>query len=326
MKTLVTGASGFIGKHLVKTLVEQGRDVRCLVRKTSDTTYLKELGVELFYGDLRNEDSLKDIAKDCKIVYHLAGEIHSSRCRDFYRVNFEGTKNLVKVCLSNDIDRFIFLSSIGAVGPNQKRGVLLNEQSPCRPISAYGRSKLKAEHFLLQLFKKHEFSVTIIRAPMIYGSLGQSDIITKILHMIQKGRVFIIGSGNNVRSFCHIDNLIQGVISAERSKNSTGEIYFISDKKSYTYNELFQKIAEQFGATLKKTHLPKWLGKICGLVFTALSVMGFCSLPLYTTWNMILDMACDIKKAKEEINFKPQIETKEGLEKTVKYFIEQGLV
>ena len=87
MKTLVTGASGFIGKHLVRTLVEQGRDVRCLVRKTSDTGYLEELGVELFYGDLLDKDSLKDIAKDVSIVYHLAGEIYSNRSRDFYRVN-----------------------------------------------------------------------------------------------------------------------------------------------------------------------------------------------------------------------------------------------
>ena len=87
MKTLVTGASGFIGKHLVRTLLEQGRDVRCLVRKTSDTRYLEELGVELFYGDLLDKDSLKDIAKGVNIVYHLAGEIYSNRSRDFYRVN-----------------------------------------------------------------------------------------------------------------------------------------------------------------------------------------------------------------------------------------------
>ncbi len=85
MKTLVTGATGFIGKHLVGTLVEQGRDVRCLVRKTSNTQYLDDLGVELYYGDLLDKDSLKDIVKDVNIVYHLAGEIYSNRSRDFYR-------------------------------------------------------------------------------------------------------------------------------------------------------------------------------------------------------------------------------------------------
>jgi len=323
MKTLVTGASGFIGKHLVKTLVDQGRNVGCLVRQTSDTKYLKDLGVELFYGDLLDKNSLHGIAKNVNIVYHFAGEIYSKRCRDFYRVNFEGTKNLVKVCLPKDIDRFIFLSSIGAVGPNQKRGVLLNEQTPCSPISPYGRSKLKAEQFLLQIFKKYEFPVIIIRAPMIYGPLGQSDIITKILHEIHKGRIFIVGDGKNLRSFCYIDNLTQGIMAAERSKNSIGEIYFVSDERAYTYKEIFQKIAEQFGTTLKEIHLPRWLGEICGFTFKSLSMMGVYTPPLYTAWNMVLDMACDIKKAEEKLNYKPQITTKEGIERIVKYFMQK---
>ena len=323
MKTLITGASGFIGKHLVRTLVEQGRDVRCLVRKTSDTQYLNDLGVEFFYGELLEKDSLKDIVKDVNIVYHLAGQIHSKYSKDFYKVNFDGTKNLVEECLTKKIDKFIFLSSIAAVGPNQRHDVLMNEQSLCSPISPYGMSKFKAEEFLVQTFKMTGFPVIIIRAPMVYGSVEQSDVITKIVNLIQKGHVFVVGDGKNLRSFCYIDNLIQGLMAAERSNNSGGEIYFISDKRAYTYDEIFQKIAKQFGTTLKEIHLPRWLGSICGFAFKSLSVMGFYSLPLYTAWNMILNMACDIKKAKERINYKPLIETNEGIERVVKYFIEE---
>ena len=181
MKTLVTGATGFIGTHLVKALVEQGRDVRCLVRKTGNTQHLNELGVELFYGDILNKDSLKDIAKDINFVYHLAGEIYSKRSRDFYRVNCDGTKNLVEVCLPENIDRFIFLSSIASVGPNREHGILLNEQSPCRPIDPYGRSKLGAEKLLMNFFKKHGFPIVIVRPPTVYGPSGRSQIIKKIL-------------------------------------------------------------------------------------------------------------------------------------------------
>ena len=325
MKTLVTGASGFIGKHLVRTLVEQGREVRCLVRKTSDTQYLDNLGVELFYGDLLDRNSLKDIAEDVCIVYHLAGEMHSKRSRYFYMINFDGTRNLVNECLPANIEKFIFLSSIGAVGPNQKHGVLLNEQTPCNPISPYGGSKLKAEKFLVQLFNNNKFPVIIIRAPMVYGHFGQSDIITKILHEIYKGRIFIVGNGRNLRSFCYIDNLIQGLIAAERSKNSTGEIYFVSDEKAYTYEEIFQNIAEQFGIKLKEIHFPRLLGEICGFAFKSLSMMGIYPSPLYATWNMILDMACEIKKAKEALNYKPKIQTEEGIEIIVKDYIKGKL-
>ncbi len=326
MKTLVTGASGFIGKHLVRTLSEQGRDVRCLVRKTSDTQYLDDLGVELFYGDLLDKDSLKDIAKDINIVYHLAGQIHSTYSRDFYKVNFDGTRNLVEECLPKKIERFVFLSSIAAVGPNRKRGILLDEQSPCKPLDPYGRSKLQAEQLLIQSLEKYLFPVVIIRAPTVYGPLGKSIILKKILDKIHSGHFIMLGNGNNLRSMCYIDNLIQGLIAAERSNNSVGEIYFISDERAYTYNEIFQKIIEQFETTLKETHLPRLLGRVCGLAFKLLSMTGIYSLPLYMAWHMVLDMACDIKKAKKSLNYKPPIETKEGIKRVMKYFMEKGYV
>jgi len=326
MKTLVTGASGFIGKHLVRTLIEQGRDVRCLVRKGSDTQYLQDLEVELFYGELLDKDSLKDIAKDVNIVYHLAGEIYSNRCRDFYRVNLDGTRNLVEVCCSEKIKRFVFLSSIAAVGPNRTHGILLNEQSPCKPIDAYGRSKLQAEQLLIHSLEKYVFPVVIVRAPTVYGPLGKSKILKKILDQIRSGHFITLGNGNNLRSMCYIDNLIQGLIAVERSNDSLGEIYFISDKKAHIYKEIFQKISEQFGVRLEEMHLPGWLGWICGFAFKFLSMTGFYSLPLYMAWHMVLDMACDISKAREQLKYIPPIEFDEGLKVTMQYFFKKDSV
>lgn len=321
MKTLVTGATGFIGTHLVKNLVKQGRDVRCLVRKTSDTKYLEELGVELYYGDLLNKDSLKDIVKDINIIYHLAGEVYTKRCKDFYRINSEGTKNLVALCLQENIDRFVFLSSIAAVGTNKKRGILLNEKSPCKPIDPYGKSKLQAEKLLIQSFKNNAFPAVIIRAPTVYGPLGKPKIITKILRMVQTGRVLIVGDKNNLRSMCYIDNLIQGLVAIERFDKAIGEVYFFSDERPYTYEEIFQAIFENFGNQIKETHLPSLTGKICGLLFRSLTMIGFYSLPLYMAWHMILDMACDINKAKEQLYYRPRIEIKEGTKIAIKYFL-----
>jgi nucleoside-diphosphate-sugar epimerase len=307
LKTLVTGATGFIGTHLVKALVEEGRDVKCLVRKTSNTKFLEGLGVEFFYGDLRIKDSLKGIIKDVNIVYHLAGEIYSKRSRDFYRINLDGTKNLVEVGLSENIDKFIFLSSIAAVGPNREHDILLNEQSLCSPINPYGRSKLEAEKLLTKFFEKYEFPAIIIRAPIIYGPSKQSNIITKILHMIYKNRFLIMGDGKNLRSLCYIDNLFQGLTRVEESSNSIGGIYFVSDEKPYTFNEIFQTIAQQLGTSLKETHLPNCIGKACGLACKLLATIGFYSSSLNTIWNMVLDMACDISKAKRELNYNPRV-------------------
>ena len=326
MKTLVTGATGFIGKHLVKTLVEKERDLRCLVRKTSDTQYLKNIGVELVYGELLNKDSLKNIAKDVDIVYHLAGEIYSQRSRDFYKVNFYGTKNLVGECFSKNIKKFVYLSSIAAVGPNQKLGILLDEQSPCRPLDPYGKSKLHAEKLLIRYFEQHAYPAVIIRAPTVYGPLGKSKMMKKLVDRIYTGRFLMLGNGTNVRSMCYIDNLIQALIEAERSGRALGEIFFVADEKTYTYNEIFQTVAQEVGTILEKTQLPACLGSISGFLFKTFSLMGFYSIPLYMAWHMVLDMACDISKAKEQLHYIPRIGMKKGMKKTIKYYLGKNAI
>jgi nucleoside-diphosphate-sugar epimerase len=318
VKTLLTGATGFIGTHLIKNLAERGRDIRCLIRKTSDTKHLKQLGVELFVGDLTSRDSLKGAAKDVNIIFHLAGEVYSSKCRDYYKINVDGTKNLVEECLSENIERFVYLSSIAAVGP--MRDILLNEQSICRPVNPYGRSKFETERILIKSFDRYGFPITILRAPIVYGPSRRHNIITKILQMIYKGRFLIVGDGKKLRSLCYIDNLCQGLMIVEEFPNSIGEIYFVSDERPYTFNEIFQTIALEMGHVPNEIHLPGWIGEVCGLASRSLSAMGFYSLSLYTIWNMVLDMACDINKAKKQLNYKPKIDTKEGIQRTIRYY------
>jgi len=323
VKTLVTGASGFIGTHLVKALVEEGRDVRCLVRKTSNTQYLDDLGVELFYGELASKETLAGIAKDVDIVYHLAGEVYTKRCKNFYIANFEGTKNLIEACFLNHIEKFIYLSSIAAVGPNQSQNVLLNERSQCKPIDSYGKSKLKSENLLIQIFKKYGFPAVIIRAPTVYGPLGQPKIITRIVRMVNSGRLLIVGDKKKLRSMCYIDNLINGLTKAENFKDSIGEIYFIADERPYYYDEIFQAVSRNIETNLQETHVPGWIGHTCGFLFKCLSTFGFYSLPLYMAWHMVLDMACDIRKAREQLKYIPHIELDEGINVTMKYFLKK---
>jgi len=326
MKTLVTGATGFIGTHLVKALLAEGRNVKCLVRKSSNTNHLQELGVELFYGDLLYKESLQEIAKNVNIVYHLAGIVHSKKSSDYYKINTYGTQNLLEVLLSEKIERFVYLSSIAATGPNLEHNILLDEQSPCSPIDPYGRSKLGAEKLLMNVFKKHEFPIVIVRPPTVYGPLGRSQIIKKILQRVQKGSFLIMGSKEKLRSMCYIDNLIQGMLVAERFTNAIGEIYFLADERPYTYKEIFKTVSQEMGIVFKETQLPGWIGNISGLAFKLLSRMGFYSLPLYTAWHMVLDMACDITKAKEQLHYRPKVYIKEGIQETVKYYLEKNSV
>jgi len=319
VKTLITGATGFIGKHLVRTLVEQGRDVRCLVRKTSDRQYLEKLGVELFYGDLLNKNSIKGIVKGVDIVHHLAGEVYSPRSGNYFKINVEGTKNLLEVCLPENIEKFIFLSSIQAVGPNKNQGILLNEKSPCIPITPYGKSKLKAEQFLREFCANDSSPVIIIRAPLVYGP-GAANCRSAILFQtIRNGRFMFVGRRNHMLSTCYIDNLIQGMLLLEKNKKSVGKIYFIADQKPFTVEHIVRTIAEAIGVPQPKIQIPIWTAYlIAAVLFLPNKIFHFSRI---LTWNTIRevthDWACDISLIKKEEGYEPRIDFAKGIRKTI---------
>jgi nucleoside-diphosphate-sugar epimerase len=326
VKTLVSGATGFIGKHLVKTLVEQGRDVRCLVRKTSDTQYLKKLGVELFYGDLLNRDSLKNIVKGVNIVHHLAGEVYSPRSGNYFKINVEGTKNLLEACPPENIERFIFLSSIQAAGPNQMRGILLNEQSPCKPVTSYGKSKLEAERLIYKKYKARAFPSVIIRAPMVYGPGSLKCRSAALFQRINKGNFRLIGKDDHLISTCYLDNLIHGILLAERHKNAVGKTYFIADQKAHTLLQISNTIAQELMVTLPIGRVPVAVAYLITMILLIPNkILNFSRLFSWDTMREITNAwACNISLIKSELGYKPSIDFNEGVRTTALWFKKIG--
>jgi nucleoside-diphosphate-sugar epimerase len=326
VKTLITGATGFIGKHLVKTLVEQGRDVRCLVRKTSDTQYLKRLGVELFYGDLLNRDSLKNIVKGVNIVHHLAGEVYSPRSDDYFKINVKGTKNLLEACPPENIERFIFLSSIQATGPNRKQGILLNERSTCKPITSYGKSKREAEQLIYKRYKASAFPVVIIRAPMVYGPGSLKCRSAALFQRINKGTFRLIGKDDHLISTCYIDNLIHGISLAEKHKNAIGKTYFIADQKAHTLLELSNTIAKELTVKLPIGRVPASVAYlITMLLLLPNKMLNFSRLFSWDTMKEITnDWACKISFIESDLGYKPSIDFNEGVRTTALWFKKIG--
>jgi nucleoside-diphosphate-sugar epimerase len=321
MKTLVTGATGFIGKHLVRALVAQGRDVRCLVRKTSNTDYLKDLGVEFFYGDIIDQDALKGINRDVNIIYHLAGEVYSPKNRDYY-TNINGTKNILEVCLNETIDKFIYFSSIAAVGPNSRTGEFLNETTPCKPITPYGVSKYKAEQFISNFSERIGLPSIIIKAPTVYGpGINPASRVFMFLDRIDKGLFRIIGDGTNLISLCYIENLINGVLLAEKKKISGCTTYFIADHKPYAIREMAQKIAENLDVEIPNFFIPVWIAKIVGFIYPFLNLKKTkAPISKYMIKEITHSWACDISKARQELGYNPMIEFNQGIKNTVIWY------
>lgn len=325
MKILVTGATGFIGRHLVRRLVKEERSVKCLVREKSSIKSLEKLGVELVYGDLLNKDSLKRVVGDeeVSVVYHLASAVYARNNKEFYEVNVSGTRNLLRSCSQNGLKKFIYLSSLAVCGLSKKES-LINETSPCNPFTPYGRSKLIAENLILDFYNGSNTSVIIIRAPVVYGPDGQADLLTDNFQKILGGRAYIISDGTNLRSLCYIDNLIEGLVLAERRVKSKSNIYVIADGKVYTFIEIVNTIADIYNIKLHKFCLPSLVASISRHILNLCTLLGFFSWKLYSLATMNVDLGCDITCAKEELGYYPGITLQEGIKRTIQWYKEEG--
>jgi dihydroflavonol-4-reductase len=323
MKALVTGATGFIGTHLVRNLVYKGRSVRCLIRRNSNKKKLESVPVELFYGDLLDKQSLEQATRGIDIIYHLAGEVFSCSKRRYYEVNLGGLNNLLAACLKNSVGKIIHFSSNACVGPNPDKKSPVNENTPCRPIVPYGKSKLEGEHAIKRFSEKFGLPVVIIRPTVVYGpGVSQSSRVFMFLNLINRGLFRIIGDGENLISLCYIDNLIHGVSCAENEAKAEGQLYFISDEKPHSIKEIAEVLAAEEGKKLSSAGLPVWAAYFLsmGLMIPS-KLLGFNSpLTLSSIKELNNNWFVDIKKAKDELGYEPIISFEEGIRSTVNWF------
>jgi nucleoside-diphosphate-sugar epimerase len=299
-----------------------------LARESSNVAGLKKLGVDISYGSLEDIQTLKNAMRGTEVVYHAAGEVFAEDPEKYYKVNVDGLANLVKAAGLASVKKIVHFSSSSATGPNPVRDIPVNEDSPCRPITPYGRSKLQGEQTLVSLANKYNVPVVIIRPPLVYGpGVSSSSRVLMFLKLIHKGMFRIIGHGNNLVSLCYIDNLVDGVLLAGTASKAIGQIYFLSDARPYTINEIAEAIAREEGKQIPLPHLPLWTA---GVLSAALSIparlFGFTS-PL--TRNTVRELKnswyLDIAKARSELKYDPRIAFEYGLRKTVEWFLNDYL-
>ena len=333
MGVLVTGGTGFIGSHLVKKLTEKGHKVRCLVRETSQTDFLKNLGVELVFGDITNKDSLKAIAKNVDTVYHLAALIDHRSVGSYQMhcyVSLIGTENLIKACIEGKVKKFIYFSSISAIGcRNVDRP--LDETALCRPVTPYGKGKLETEKMLLGYFNSFSFPVNIIRPSVVYGcgdKYGGIWHLTKFINdrALRNQPYPFFNHGNNLISLCYVHNLIEATILAGESSH-TGEIYHIADARPYTKKEVVETIVEVLNVKLRKIYIPKSIAWLGSLILEPLEMLGF-NLPLSRRKYVEITANCflDIAKAKKQLGYEPEDNFKKYIQETVEWSQENKLL
>ncbi len=321
MKALVTGGTGFIGSHLVDELLNRGYEVRCIVRDTSNLKWLDGKDVEIFKGSLFDIDFLKKAVKDVDYVYHIAGVTKGKNYQDYYRGNVETTQNLLEACLENQkLKKFVLASSLAAVGPGDD-AIPVDETRPYNPITSYGKSKAEAEKVTLSF--KDKLPITIVRPPSVYGP--RDTYTFELFKYVKFGFLPVVLSDDQILSLVYVSDLVDGFILAGENEQATGEIYFISSEKIYTWKEIEEAVLKALDKKVFRIKIPAPILYSVSLISELIFKLQKKASPL--NLEKIKDVrqknwACSIEKAKKELGYTPKVSLEEGMRITINWYVE----
>jgi dihydroflavonol-4-reductase len=328
MRVLITGASGFLGGHLCPAL-SRDHEIVGMVRKGSDTTELKRLGVELRIADLEDPGSLDSAVRDVDAVVHLAAHYSFTGQReDYQRINVEGTRNLLRAVQDQGVPRFIYCSTTEAIGPTGPEPA--DEDHEPRPVYDYGRSKLEGERLVRALPSAIE--QTILRPSGIYGPGNVDDVSYWFVHSVARsplGRV-IIGDGMRKLQFVHVDDVVQGFrLALDKPRSCAGGTYHITDSRSYTFNEVYSLLADLFGRPPPQAHLPVAMAKVAVApveAFDRLLGRERFMWRMSTMDTFTVDRNYSIERAVRDLGYQPRWSLHDGLAATVQWYHDHGLL
>ncbi len=323
---LITGASGFVGSHLAEALDRKNVKTKLLVRKTSRLPFSIKPQVELCYGDVTDYESVRKAVKGVKVVYHLAGLLRGANFSAYQKVNAEGTRNVCRAAEDEKgFRRLVYVSSLSAAGPSPLGGEI-DETMPCHPISFYGQTKRMGEEIVLSHHKK--FEISILRPGAVYGP-RETDIF-EYFKMVRQGWVVNGGDGTQRISFVYVADLVDAILLAGASPEAKGQIFFVSDGKSLSWNELAAHIGQILKKSYKSFNVPLGIVRIAASLGDGVArLTGKSFLPPIVSTDKLKEAGasgwvCDNRRICQQLGFKPKVDIEKGLRNTVQFYLTAG--
>jgi dihydroflavonol-4-reductase len=330
MTAIVTGATGFIGGHLVRSLAESGEEVRALVRRPGQIGTAP--AVRFHHTDF-SASSLglpDDVFAGVDVVYHLAGATRASSDAAFREANVAITTRLLDrvIRASGSHPRFVYVSSQAAAGP-ALRAVRRSttseeprrESDQAAPIEAYGRSKLAAEQVVLA--RSAEIPVTIVRPVAVYGP-GDRDFLS-IFRMLRRGFAVYPGIRDATVATIYVDDLVRGLIGAARSPKAAGGTYFMGNASFATWRSVYRTAADVMGRTdFHELEIPLRLIRVAGVAGDLIGRLARRP-PLVSTSKARLaeprSWTCSSDLAREDFGFEAKTRLQDGLRATYDWYV-----
>lgn len=328
-KILITGASGFIGSFIAEEALRRDFETWAAMRRSSKKDFLTDPRINFIELDLSSEERLKEQLRGHEFSYvvHAAGVTKCLDPQDFYRINTEGTKNLVRALMAvcTPLKRFVYISSLsifGAIREKQPYEEIREGDTP-QPNTHYGRSKLQAEQWLDAL--NSQFPYVVLRPTGVYGPRERDYFL--MAQSIKQHTDFAVGYRRQDITFVYVQDVVQAVfLACERGQ--TGRKYFLSDGQVYQSSTFSDLIRNELGNPWwVRVKAPIWvlriitffgdkIGHITGKI-TALNNDKYHILR-QRNWR------CDIQPAIRELGYKPQYTLEQGVPITIKWYRDNG--
>lgn len=319
MKIFVTGATGFLGRHLIPALCRAGHSVRILTRTPAQHTWLAHFpNVEIIQGDILDKTALIQAVQGCEYVIHAAGNFRFwGEEEAFYQANLSGTQNILQASLQAQVKRFVYISTVAVIGqPNPEQ--VIDEGQSAHPADAYQKSKLAAETEIINA-SQQGLSCVILRAGAFYGPLGSYAFNRLFFKDPMRGLIMQMDRGRHVIFPVYVGDVAAMSIAA-LTKGRSGEIYNISGA-SITHKDAFDIICREANIRFPRISVPGWTGIALSHVLEAVARLTghepFYPLNLrsyvYNDWHV------SSEKARRELGFIP-LDFTEGVRRTIAWY------
>lgn len=316
-RVLVTGANGFVGQHLSRELVSKGWCVRAAIRRP-DAARDIPIGVEITQvRNLQSEDEWVRSLSQVDAVVHLVGRTHvvNEEATDpllaYRAVNVHGTKAVVSASLRAGVKRFVYLSSIKAVGEGAP--IPYTETAPCQPEDAYGITKLEAEQLLWKMCMGTPMEIVILRPPLVFGE-GVKGNFLRLLQAIERGIPLPFKSVRNKRNMIYVRNLTSAIITALEHPLAANQVFHVADSVALSTPELIERIAKLMNRPVRLIACPQ------KLIHLGASILG-----RNTDVNRLTkSLTVCSQKISRQLNWTAPYSFETGLSNTVAWFLEHS--
>lgn len=320
MAILITGSTGYIGSLLTVKLAEQGEDIRILVRKDPDLPAFRRPNIEVYKGDITDMPSLESAMQGISKVYHMAAyaRLWAKEPDTFQKINVEGTRNVMEAAWNAGVNKIVYTSTAGVIGPSGEKPMTEDDPRITGFFNAYEETKTKAEQLTMG-YVQRGLDVSIVNPARVYGpglDTG-SNPVTKIVELYMKRKWHVIpGNGEDVGSYCHVDDVVDGHITA-MTKGGKGQRYIFGGENA-TFNELIRLIRKHSGVDKKLYHLPFPLMSFVSHAMKTWSTISGTAPMITPDWVRRYDYhwKLDSSKAVREIDYRIR-SLDEGIQQTV---------